>query len=79
MSGTKKLHKQPYPEAALFALCKYLVEIVPGSEYQDKNVHFIAHQPVSKKDRDTTKTRVVFDASAKDCEQQFCLNDYLEE
>ena len=32
-----------------------------------------------RKDRDTTKTRVVFDASAKDCEQQFCLNDYLEE
>ena len=27
MSGTKKLHKQAYPEAALFALCKYLVII----------------------------------------------------
>ena len=25
MSGIKKLHKQPQPEAALFALCKYLV------------------------------------------------------
>ena len=56
-----------------------IIEIVPESEYQDKNVHFIAHQPVIRKDRDTTKTRVVFDASAKDCEQQFCLNDYLEE
>ena len=55
-----------------------IIEIVPESEYQDKNVHFIAHQPVIRKDRDTTKTRVVFDASAKDCEQQFCLNDYLE-
>ena len=25
MSGVNKLHKKPYPEAALFALCKYLV------------------------------------------------------
>ena len=24
MSGTKKLHKKPQPEAALLALCKYL-------------------------------------------------------
>ena len=25
MSGANKRHKQPYPETALFALCKYLV------------------------------------------------------
>ena len=32
-----------------------------------------------KKDCDTTKTCVMFDVSAKDHEQQLCLNDYLEE
>ena len=37
------------------------------------------HQPVIKIDHDTTKYRVVFDASAKDKDKQFCLNDYLEE
>ena len=37
------------------------------------------HQPVIKIDRNTTKCRVVFDASAKDKDKQFCLNDYLEE
>ena len=31
-----------------------IIEIVPESEHQDKNVHFIAHQRVIKKDRDTT-------------------------
>ena len=40
---------------------------------------FLPHQPVIKVDRDTTKCRVVFDASAKDKDKQFCLNDYLEE
>ena len=40
---------------------------------------FPTHQPVIKIDRDTTKCRVVFDASAKDKDKQFCLNDYLEE
>ena len=32
-----------------------------------------------KEDCDTTKTRVMFDVSAKDYEKQLCLNDYLEE
>ena len=37
------------------------------------------HQPVVKTDRDTTKCRVVFDASSKERDNRFCLNDYLEE
>ena len=38
MSGANKLHKQPYPEAALFALCKYLV----GNNSGKINSKFIA-------------------------------------
>ena len=32
-----------------------------------------------KTDRDTTKCHVVFDASSKERDDQFCLNGYLEE
>ena len=56
-----------------------IIERVKQSEYESSEAHFLPHQPVIKIDRDTTKCRVVFDASAKYKDKQFCLNDYLEE
>ena len=56
-----------------------IIERVKQSEYENSEAYFLPHQPVIKIDRDTTKCRVVFDASAKDKDKQFCLNDYLEE
>ena len=34
-----------YDAVFLEHLSTGIIEIVPESEYQDKNVHFIAHQP----------------------------------
>ena len=56
-----------------------IIERVPESEYDNNEAYFSPHQPVVKTDRDTTKCRVVFDASSKERDNRFCLNDYLEE
>ena len=56
-----------------------IIERVPQSEYKSSEVYCSLHQPVIKINRDTTKCRVIFDASAEDKDKQFCLNDYLEE
>ena len=55
------------------------IERVPESEYDNNEAYFLQHQPVVKTDRDITKCRVVFDASSKERDNRFCLNDYLEE
>ena len=56
-----------------------IIERVPESEYDNNEAYFLPHQPVVKTDRDTTKCRVGFDASSKERDNRFCLNDYLEE
>ena len=49
------------------------------SEYENPHAYFLPHHPVIKNGRGTTKCRVVFDASSKDKDNEFCLNDYQEE
>ena len=44
----------------------------------ESDAYFLPHHPVIKNECDTTKCRVVFDASSKDKDNEFCLNDYLE-
>ena len=56
-----------------------IIERVPESEYENPDAYFLPHHPVIKNERDTTKCCVVFDASSKDKDNEFCLNDYLEE
>ena len=73
-----KLSEQ-YDDIFQEQLSSGVIERVKQSEYERSEAYFLPHQPVIKIDRDTTKCRVVFDASAKDKEKQFCLNDYLEE
>ena len=53
-----------------------ILEEVPLDETYS-NVHYLPHRPVVKEERETTKTRIVFDASAK-CKNNPSLNDLLE-
>ncbi|TKR73197.1 hypothetical protein L596_020535 [Steinernema carpocapsae] len=42
---------------------KGIIELVP-THYQESGTHYLPHQPVVRPDKDTTKVRIVFDASA---------------
>ncbi len=54
---------------------KGIVEIVPDSEPQPAQSHYLPHHAVVRRDRTTTKLRVVYDASAKSNEPS--LNNCL--
>ena len=55
-----------------------IIELVPESEKVKVKEHFICHHAVIRKDHDTTKLRIVFDASAKAGPDGLSLNDRLE-
>ena len=60
-----------------------IIELVPEaeqtSEFVEQNeTHYLPHFGVTRKDRETTKLRIVFDGSAKSQENDLSLNDYLE-
>ena len=68
----KRLDKNPdvlntYDEIIKDYLTQGIVEKVPRlSEHKDPGtVHYLPHQAVIKKDRETTKLRIVFDAASK--------------
>ncbi|XP_059062118.1 uncharacterized protein LOC131854951, partial [Achroia grisella] len=52
------------------------MELVPDDERDNKNAVYLPHHPVIREDKSTTQTRVVFDASCKDC-NGVSLNDDL--
>ena len=59
-----------------------IIEEVPKTEqtnefYKNNDCHFIPHHGVCRKDRETTKLRIVFDGSAKTSERELSMNDYL--
>ena len=56
-----------------------VIELVPESEYGETDSHFIPHHPVIRRDRDTTKVRIVFDGPAKSSPDDFSMNDYLDD
>ena len=56
-----------------------IIEVVPESELMNEEAHFIPHHPVIKRDRDTTKCRVVFHGAAKSSGEIHSLNDHLQE
>lgn len=48
------------------------------SDLEAKRVHYSPHHAVVRKDRETTKVRVVYDGSAKSSKQDRSSNDCLE-
>ena len=63
-----------------------IVEIVPETEDQTleegklstRRIHYSPHHAVVRRDRETTKVRIVYDGSAKNCKDERSLNDCLE-
>ena len=79
----KRLHKNvdvlnTYDEIIKGYLNQGIVEKVPHlSEHKEPGtVHYLPHQAVIKKDRETTKLRIVFDAASK-TKNDLSLNDSL--
>lgn len=42
-----------------------IIEYVDDSKCQSNTIHYLPHHPVVRRDKDTTKVRVVYDASAR--------------
>jgi hypothetical protein len=59
-----------------------IIERVPNlnstNEHNTKNVYYSPHHAVVRKDRETTKVRIVYDGSAKNSKEERSLNDCLE-
>ena len=66
---------QEYNEIFQTQLQDGIIEQVPNLK---DNCHFLPHHGVKKMDRETTKLRIVFDASAKIDKASLSLNDCLE-
>lgn len=59
-------------------LANGIIEKVPDNQETKGDTHFICHHGVVKRDRETTKLRVVFDGSARSAKDVLSLNDRLE-
>ena len=54
-----------------------IIERVSEGQEKPGKIHYLCHHGVIHKDHDTTKLRIVFDASAKGNKSSFSLNDFL--
>ena len=78
----KRLEKDPETRQSYDNLFKEyerdcIIEKVPQGDYGTPGkVHNLPHRPIVRQDRQTTKVRPVFDASAKEANAP-CLNDHL--
>ena len=80
-SQIRKLKKNPealdkYNEVIREQLQTGIIEQVSELEQTD-SCHYLPHQAVCREDAETTKVRVVYDASAKDTKASVSLNDCL--
>jgi hypothetical protein len=78
----KRLDKQPalletYHQIIEDQVEQGIVEIAP-TEPNEKHEHYIPHKPVVREQAESTKVRIVYDASAKVNEDSPSLNDCLE-
>ena len=55
-----------------------IIEIVPAQENKIGNQYFIPHHGVVRRDKETTKLRVVFDGSARANQGELSMNECLE-
>ena len=55
-----------------------VIDLAPKDEEKKSGTHFMPHHGVVRKDRKTTKLRIVFDGSAKGNEGGLSLNEHLE-
>ena len=82
-SQVRRLEKEPevlreYDHIIKDQLEKGIVEKVPDQEVKaGKIVHYLPHQAVVRKSAETTKVRMVFDASSKESRRGVSLNDCL--
>ena len=79
----RKLLKEPelireYNQIIEEQLSKGIVEKVAAEDNEKENVHYLPHHVVIRRDRATTKLRIVYDGSAKPPERTHSLNDCLE-
>jgi hypothetical protein len=54
-----------------------IIERIPDTSDDENQVNYLPHHPVIRKDKDTTKIRVVYDGSAKNSKEDDSLNDCL--
>ncbi len=78
----KRLEKQPalletYHQIIEDQVEQGIVEIAP-TKPEEKHEHYIPHKPVVREQAESTKVRIVYDASAKVNEDSPSLNDCLE-
>ena len=79
----RKLLKEPelireYNQIIEEQLSKGIVEKVAAEDNEKENVHYLPHQAVIRRDRETTKLRIVYVGSAKPPKRTHSLNDCLE-
>ena len=80
-----KLSKTPdilreYENIIQEQLAAGIIENIPNQSSEglnDEDVHYLPHHGVIRKNRETTKLRIVYDGSAKSPGQQLSLNDCL--
>ncbi|XP_028403419.1 uncharacterized protein LOC114526117 [Dendronephthya gigantea] len=78
-----RLEKEPtlaneYDKIIQEQLNKNVIERVPNEETTSQSgVHYLPHHPVIRKDRETTKVRIVYNGSAKQEDSALSLNDCL--
>jgi hypothetical protein len=78
----RKLRKEPevladYDAIIQDQLKSGVIESVAALEKQGEKLHYLPHQAVVKKDAETTKLRIVYDASSKERKNGPSLNDCL--
>ena len=87
LNGLKSLHSRLKRDPEVFnsyhnifqeQLKTGVIERVPTELENKENVHMMPHHGVVRKDRQTSKLRVVFDGSAKTSPNSLSLNDHLE-
>ena len=81
----KMLHQpellQEYDEIIQEQIQDGIVERVPDEDIENtdkETVHYLPHHGIVRRDRETTKLRIVYDGSAKPPDREHSLNDCLE-